>query len=266
MVRAGVEGLAAGAREGGHAVPVALAVTVLTSDPNVDARDARMRVARDAGCGGVVCAGSDVEFARALGLRTMVPGIRLAGGAAHDQARVDTPGDAIARGADWLVIGRAVTGADDPERAGSRGDARRWRPRSRGSRPEPVVRREALRILAAAVVPEVAGCHSPLRSPPSNVKPHSRRRPRRASRACRSEGEAQAGFTGVGRAVRPEHRDDALAKLKVVSVLESLPGVGKVQARRIMEELDISESRRLRGLGRNQREGLLCHPKIVRSA
>ncbi len=42
--------------------------------------------------------------------------------------------------------------------------------------------------------------------------------------------------------------------------------IGKVQARRIMEELDISESRRLRGLGRNQREGLLCHPKIARSA
>ena len=61
-------------------------------------------------------------------------------------------------------------------------------------------------------------------------------------------------------------QDDMLAKLKVVSVLESLPGVGKVQARRIMEELDISESRRLRGLGRNQREGLLCHPKITRSA
>jgi len=61
-------------------------------------------------------------------------------------------------------------------------------------------------------------------------------------------------------------RDDALAKLKVVSVLESLPGVGKVQARRIMTELDISESRRLRGLGRNQREGLLEHPKIARSA
>ena len=49
-------------------------------------------------------------------------------------------------------------------------------------------------------------------------------------------------------------------------MLESLPGVGKVQARRIMEELDISESRRLRGLGRNQREGLLVHPKIARSA
>jgi orotidine-5'-phosphate decarboxylase len=47
----------------------------------------------------------------------MVPGIRLAGDAMNDQARVDTPGEAIARGADWLVIGRSVTGADDPERA-----------------------------------------------------------------------------------------------------------------------------------------------------
>lgn len=51
--------------------------------------------------------------------------------------------------------------------------------------------------------------------------------------------------------------DETLAKLKVVSVLESLPGVGKVRARRLMQELDISESRRLRGLGRNQREALL---------
>ncbi len=100
-----------------HDAPVALAVTVLTSDPNVDALDARMNVARDAGCDGVVCAGTDVELARSYGLRAMVPGIRLAGGATHDQARVDTPGDAIARGAEWLVIGRAVTGADDPENA-----------------------------------------------------------------------------------------------------------------------------------------------------
>ena len=53
--------------------------------------------------------------------------------------------------------------------------------------------------------------------------------------------------------------DDTVAKLKVVSVLESLPGVGKVRARRIMEELDISESRRLRGLGANQRTSLLEH-------
>lgn len=48
-----------------------------------------------------------------------------------------------------------------------------------------------------------------------------------------------------------------LAKLKVVSVLESLPGVGKVRARNIMRELEISDSRRLRGLGANQRKALL---------
>ena len=52
-------------------------------------------------------------------------------------------------------------------------------------------------------------------------------------------------------------RDEMLGKLKVVSMLESMPGVGKVRARRLMEELDISESRRLRGLGANQRERLL---------
>ncbi|MCC6339394.1 MAG: integration host factor [Acidimicrobiia bacterium] len=52
-------------------------------------------------------------------------------------------------------------------------------------------------------------------------------------------------------------RDDIVAKLKVVSLLESLPGVGKVRARRIMSDLEISESRRLRGLGKKQREALL---------
>jgi orotidine-5'-phosphate decarboxylase len=117
MLRAGVEGLAEGAREGGHAPPVSLAVTVLTSDPNVDALPERMRVAAASGCAGVVCAGTDVALARASGLRTMVPGIRPAGAARDDQARVDTPADAIARGADWLVIGRPVTRADDPAAA-----------------------------------------------------------------------------------------------------------------------------------------------------
>jgi orotidine-5'-phosphate decarboxylase len=50
-------------------------------------------------------------------LLAVVPGIRLAGGAAHDQARVGTPAEAIAAGADLLVIGRAVTAATDPEAA-----------------------------------------------------------------------------------------------------------------------------------------------------
>ena len=46
--------------------------------------------------------------------------------------------------------------------------------------------------------------------------------------------------------------DDIVGKMKVSAVLESLPGVGKVRARKIMEELSISESRRVRGLGANQ--------------
>jgi S13-like protein len=48
-----------------------------------------------------------------------------------------------------------------------------------------------------------------------------------------------------------------VGKMKVSSVLESLPGVGKVRARKIMERLDISESRRIRGLGTKQKDALL---------
>jgi hypothetical protein len=54
-----------------------------------------------------------------------------------------------------------------------------------------------------------------------------------------------------------EGGNDIVGKMKVASVLESLPGVGKVRARRIMEEVEISEARRVRGLGDNQRSALL---------
>jgi hypothetical protein len=50
---------------------------------------------------------------------------------------------------------------------------------------------------------------------------------------------------------------DTVGKMKVSTVLESLPGVGKVRARKIMEKLDISATRRIRGLGAKQRESLL---------
>ncbi|MFN8026310.1 MAG: integration host factor, actinobacterial type [Acidimicrobiia bacterium] len=92
----------------------------------------------------------------------------------------------------------------------------------------------------------------------------------KAAEARRTRAEVKAklksGALSLEELFAAGERDEALSKLKVVSVLESLPGVGKVQARRIMAELDISESRRLRGLGRNQREGLLVHPKIARTA
>lgn len=52
--------------------------------------------------------------------------------------------------------------------------------------------------------------------------------------------------------------DDTLGKMKVSTVLESLPGVGKVRAQKLMEELDISATRRVRGLGSKQREQLLA--------
>jgi hypothetical protein len=51
--------------------------------------------------------------------------------------------------------------------------------------------------------------------------------------------------------------DDTVGKMKVSTVLESLPGVGKVRAAKIMEKLDISASRRVRGLGAKQRDALL---------
>ena len=52
-------------------------------------------------------------------------------------------------------------------------------------------------------------------------------------------------------------KDEIVGKMKVLAVLESLPGLGKVKARRTMEECEISETRRLQGLGANQRQRLL---------
>jgi hypothetical protein len=51
--------------------------------------------------------------------------------------------------------------------------------------------------------------------------------------------------------------DELIGKTKVLAVLESLPGVGKVKARRTMEDIGIAENRRIRGLGDNQRSELL---------
>lgn len=117
MLRAFVEGAAEGAADRAGSRPVTLAVTVLTSDPDASAFDARLALAAGTGCDGVVCSGWEIERARAAGLRALVPGVRLPGGDVHDQARVVTPGDAAAAGARWLVLGRAVTAAADPEAA-----------------------------------------------------------------------------------------------------------------------------------------------------
>ncbi|MHB8670083.1 MAG: integration host factor, actinobacterial type [Acidimicrobiales bacterium] len=65
------------------------------------------------------------------------------------------------------------------------------------------------------------------------------------------------GATQLRAVLEQADRDEVVAKMKVVSVLESLPGLGKVKARRLMEELQISEARRVRGLGTQQRASLL---------
>jgi len=78
------------------------------------------RVAKAAGVGGLVCSAREAKAMRALlgpDLLLCTPGIRPAGAEAGDQARVETPGDAIRAGADLLVVGRPITQAADPAAA-----------------------------------------------------------------------------------------------------------------------------------------------------
>jgi orotidine-5'-phosphate decarboxylase len=77
-------------------------------------------LASEAGLSGVVCSPLEVKaIRRSTGddFKIVTPGIRFPEGDAHDQARVATPASATADGCDYLVIGRAITGADDPAAA-----------------------------------------------------------------------------------------------------------------------------------------------------
>jgi orotidine-5'-phosphate decarboxylase len=109
--------------------PMILAVTVLTSMRQDDLAaigvaasmaDQVLRMGRlaiEAGADGLVCSPLEVALLRqALGpaIKLVVPGIRPAGSAAGDQARTMTPTQAIEAGADWIVVGRPITGAVDP--------------------------------------------------------------------------------------------------------------------------------------------------------
>ncbi len=115
-----------------EARPVVLAVTVLTSlvsddleelgvSGGVEAQVIRLAgLALRAGCGGIVA--SAQEAARLRGsygsaFTLVTPGIRPAGGIAADQARVVTPEDAIRAGANYLVVGRPISAADNPKEA-----------------------------------------------------------------------------------------------------------------------------------------------------
>jgi hypothetical protein len=68
--------------------------------------------------------------------------------------------------------------------------------------------------------------------------------------------QLKTGKTGL-REILARQSDGIIGKMKVSAVLEALPGVGKVRAKKIMERLDISTSRRVRGLGAKQKEALM---------
>jgi orotidine-5'-phosphate decarboxylase len=119
MVAAAVRGASEGAEANGHEPPTILAVTVLSSlaGEGLASPSSLAFEAVTAGAGGVVVSGEDVADVReVLGPQAclVVPGIRPAGSNGHDQARILTPEEAVERGADYLVVGRPITGSPDP--------------------------------------------------------------------------------------------------------------------------------------------------------
>lgn len=117
----------------GTNVPLLIGVTVLTSMDQA-ALNAELRVpgsvaeqvmhlarlCQTAGLDGVVASPHEVQAIRQScgpAFVTVIPGVRPAGAAAHDQARVATPAQTVRAGAHYLVVGRAITGAPDPARA-----------------------------------------------------------------------------------------------------------------------------------------------------
>jgi len=79
------------------------------------------------------------------------------------------------------------------------------------------------------------------------------------ARAARAElkSKLKMGTVSLREALANADTDNVVGKLKVVNLLESLPGVGKVKARKVMDEIGIADTRRVRGLGSQQRQALL---------
>ena len=67
----------------------------------------------------------------------------------------------------------------------------------------------------------------------------------------------KSGATTLADALDSGESDDAVGRMRVVALLEAMPGVGKVRAQKLIDELEISPARKVRGLGAKQREALL---------
>ncbi len=132
MLEAARDGACEAAAASGRERPLLVGVTLLTSLGAADlpalgvsggVRDHVLRLvdlAQRAGLDGVVCAPQEAASIRARtgpGFRIVTPGVRPTGSAADDQARFATPAEAIAAGADLLVVGRPITRAVDPATA-----------------------------------------------------------------------------------------------------------------------------------------------------
>ena len=131
MMEAALEGVrsARAAGSGAGERPKVLAVTILTSLESGDLEELGIsgtpveavirlaRLAKSAGLDGVVASPREISAMRQAcgpGFLIVTPGIRPATAATNDQARIATPASAIAAGADYLVVGRPITGASDP--------------------------------------------------------------------------------------------------------------------------------------------------------
>lgn len=132
MMKAAKQASLEAAKENGVKAPLILGVTVLTSLDDQDLRSMGVGsnaadqvvtlagLAQKAGLDGIVCSPLEISRIREKfgdGLKLVVPGIRPVGAEAGDQKRVMTPGEAIKNGADYLVIGRPITGAANPAAA-----------------------------------------------------------------------------------------------------------------------------------------------------
>lgn len=132
MLKRALEGANEAAAETGNQAPLILGVTVLTSMDENDLAEVGVpkqpedqvthlaQLATKAGLKGLVCSPREIAPLREVlpsEVQLVTPGIRPAGADAGDQKRVMTPADAIGAGANWLVIGRPIYGADNPREA-----------------------------------------------------------------------------------------------------------------------------------------------------
>ncbi|MEQ8252385.1 MAG: orotidine-5'-phosphate decarboxylase [Oceanibaculum nanhaiense] len=135
MMQAARDAAESAAHAAGIKKPLAIAVTVLTSlddgdlaavgqqGPAVEQVVRLARLTQDCGLDGIVCSAREIAAVRAAcgrDFKLIVPGIRPAWSETGDQKRIMTPADAIRAGADYLVIGRPITGASDPAEAVAR--------------------------------------------------------------------------------------------------------------------------------------------------